>query len=214
MIHRLAKWIPTHVSGKVIVAIYWLLNIFNYVPKSTRREHIRYNEQLLGQLLSGGHIDNQNDWNQIKFGAVNMAYAGCEVIAAYNILYERGLGSGSDYMAGLISDFEKNGAVLGARIGTSPLAIRKQLKGRGINSRLLWRTDQASENARDYIATFINNRNDLYDQIHTVAISKKEEGYVVYNAAKHIVADSLENAIAASAKEPVVVCILEIENEY
>lgn len=214
MIHKLARWIPEHISGKAIVAVYWLMNIFNYIPASVRKEHVRYNLKKLGNVLDSGHIDNQSSWKDIRFGAVDMAYAGCEVIATYNVLLETNKGCGPEYMAELISDFEKNGAVLGARIGTSPLAVKKQLDKRGIKTRLLWKTEQVSENARLFIATIINNKKDLYDQIHTVAISKQEKGYVVYNASRRVVGNTLENAIFQSSKDPVLVCILEITNEH
>lgn len=214
MIHKLARWVPSHVSGRVIVAVYWILNIFNYISGARRRVHREHNCEYLEGILGDTYIDNQKAWSDIRFGSVNMAYAGCEIIAAYNILYERGLGSGPEYMAQLISDFEKDGAVLGGRIGTSPCAIRRQLKRRGISSRMLWNVSQISNDAKQYIVTFINNRQDLYDQIHTVAAFRREEGYVIYNAWKPVVADTLDKAINMAAKEPVVVCILEIDNEY
>lgn len=214
MIHRLARWIPGHVSGKVIVTIYWILNIFNFISGSKRREHIRHNCEYLGNVLDTECINNQKAWGDIKFGAVSMAYAGCEVIATYNVLHQLGKGCGIEYMAELISDFEKDGAALGARIGTSPMAIRKLLKRRGISCRLLWNVNEASEAARLFIVTLINNRQDLYDQIHTVAIARQQNKYVVYNAAGTVTGTSLGDAISHASKDPVVVCILEIIDEH
>ena len=62
IIKAIAQWIPAHVSGKVIIGIYRILDTFNIIRKSVREEHKRHNiEQLMSNdsPLKNKYIDNQ-----------------------------------------------------------------------------------------------------------------------------------------------------------
>ena len=88
---KIAAWIPEHVPGRVIVALYYLLDLFNYSGKKIRKNNFEHNHRILGAFntpLMDGYIQNQWAWEDVRFGKTTMAFAGCEIMAVYNIIIE------------------------------------------------------------------------------------------------------------------------------
>lgn len=215
LVKKLADWIPQHVSGKIIVAVYAILDFFNIIRKSKRDEHMESNIRQLsmdGSPLNDGYIENQYAWKNIAFGNTNMAASGCEIMAVYNVLKARNMGSGPQLAGELIAAFEKRGAALKGVIGSSPLSIRAFLKKKGIQTRLIWRDDKINEDVQMAIVTLYNDKSSLLYQIHTIAFIRDEEkGFVPHNA-RHSEPGyaSLKEAVKAVGSNPKTICILEI----
>ncbi len=215
IVKAIAEWIPTHVSGKVIIGIYHFFDTFNVIRKKVREEHKRHNiEQLMSKEspLGNKYIDNQHEWKNIAFGKTTMSVSGCEIMAVYNILLALGMGNGPELLGELIANFEKKGAALRGAIGTSPLAIRKYLGRKGVKTKLLWKNDDIDDSVQMAIATVYNDKSSLYHQIHTIAFIKDEEhGFVPYNARHNKPGyATLREAIEGVGTDPKTICILEI----
>lgn len=92
-----------------------------------------------------------------------------------------------DSMVELISSFERNGAVLNGKFGVAPRAINEYFTERGFETIAV--TDNNIEVinhiGNDFcamIVTAYNNKNDITDMIHTVCITRRENGeYVIHN---------------------------------
>ena len=213
--HRLARWIPGHVSVKVIVAVYHLLDRFCFIGRKTRENHKTANLNVLRSEESpykGEYIDNQYAWKNVEFGKTTMAVAGCEVMSVYNVMRALGMGEGPELICRLIENFEKSGASLMGKIGSSPLGIRRCLKKNGIKTRLLWKTDCLPKDCNMAIVTMYNDKSDLYRQIHTIAFIKDEEkGIVAHNTRTAKPGyPTMKEAVEAVGTNPGIICILEI----
>ena len=212
--HKMAQWIPSHVSPQVLVGIYTILDKTSFIKGSVRKYHRSANtERLKGDdsPLGNGYIENQHAWNGVLFGKVDMAYSGCEIMAVYNILHAMGKETGPELVGDLIEGFEKSGAALKGRIGSSPRAIRAHLKRRGIDTRFIWKEDDIDESVDKAIVTYYNNQKSLYHQIHTVAFIREEAGFVPHNArSRQRYYPTLKDAIHGVGSDPKVICIIEI----
>lgn len=213
--HRLARWIPGHVSPKVVVAVYHLLDRFCFIGKKTRGAHKADNLKVLSSdesPLKGDYIDNQYAWKDVHFGKTTMAVAGCEVMSVYNVMKALGMGEGPELICRLIENFERSGASLKGKIGSSPFGIRRCLKRNGIKTRLVWKPDNLSTDCTMAIATLYNDKSDLYRQIHTIAFVKDEQkGIVAHNArTKEPGYPTMKEAVEAAGPNPGIICILEI----
>lgn len=210
---RFEKWIAKSAPKALIIVVYFILDKFNITFRKKRESHRIYNLGVLSEpdsVLEEGYINNQNAWDNVKFGKTSMAYSGCEIMAAYNILRALNFGKGPEFMSRLIADFEKSGAALKGLIGTSPLAIRKYLKKKNVNTRLVWNNENVSKDTKKLIVTFFNNKETVKDMIHTVAVIKGTDGFKIYNAGVSKSFENIQEALASVAKNPKTICILEV----
>ena len=67
---RIAQWIPTHVSPKLVVWVYGVLDRLIYIKRSVRKENRSVNDLVLNSESSPykqGYIENQSEWKDIRF---------------------------------------------------------------------------------------------------------------------------------------------------
>ena len=215
--HKVAKWIPTHISPKTIVLIYGLFDRLSFIGRSVRNKHRAYNETVLSgedSPLTNGYIDNQSQWKDVLFGKRDMAYSGCEIMAVYNALYALGKGSGYKLIAELIEEFEKSGAAMGGIIGSSPTSIKRHLKKHGIKSRIVWQEDKLDPDTDLAIVTVYNDKNTLYSQIHTITFTRDENGFSAHNAySRQKYYTTLKDAIGGVGTDPKMICAIEIDKK-
>ncbi len=173
------------------------------IPVSAKSSAVikRHKVQNMNILLNGSqesngaaiyakdkYIENQNAWREVKFGISDMRYSGCEIIAAYNALKALGEPVSEQTVVDLIAMYEQNGAVLGGKFGTSPYAVENYFRGRGYDvmtttSREAAVINRIGEKCDTVIVNAYNNKNDITAMIHTVSITRGEEGtYSVHNA--------------------------------
>jgi len=149
-------------------------------------------------------IECQNDLANMHIGLTSVQAAGCEVIATYNVIKSLsenkkmwdGVGKITGWLplSYLISQYEKDGIVLSGKFGVAPLAIVDMLRRLGYNTdvyipgkrRLFGRKKPFDisdffDRSRALIMTFYNDGEDLMKQIHTVAVTKKDNTYTAHN---------------------------------
>ena len=166
------------------------------VPTKNRKKNHDHNAIWLKEAkwdsltVPSVYIENQNEWGEVLFGwgfHHNMKYSGCEIIATFNALKALGKAVSPDFMAELIGEYEKHGAALWGEFGVSPLAICAYLKRQGFSVVTTKKDDDKSLNMADsrcrvFIVTVYNDAKDITAQIHTICITKEENGYVLHNA--------------------------------
>ncbi len=224
----------THIPNCCMTALLSLFTLVR-VPKARRNENLYANQEVLmasaeksGFFIPGRFIENQNEWEAVRFGTATMRYSGCEIMAVYNALLDLGVQMTACEMAALISEFERKGAEIGGRWGCSPLSIRRYFTRRGyrVSTTTSIRPEKLNtvgENSDTVIITAYNDRNDIRRMIHTVSVTKDENGsYVLHNAYKRIngvyaaykgdsPVTNLQEAIAAiSQGQAAAICITGI----
>ena len=191
----LVSFIPRHVGNSVVLKVYHLLALIP-VPQKIREKHHDHNTIWLKDAkwdflsVPSAYIENQNEWEEILYGwgpHHNMKYSGCEIIATFNALKALGKAGSPDFMAELIGEYEKHGAALWGEFGVSPQGISAYLKRQGFLAVTVKKNDDNSLNMADsrcrvFIATVYNDAKDITAQIHTVCITKEENGYILHNA--------------------------------
>jgi hypothetical protein len=204
------------------------------ISKKIIMEHSENNTEKLNNgkdeyFSKSNYIENQLEWSEIQFGTgkSNMSWSGCEIIATYNALNALGEEPSADTMVSLISNFEEDGAMLAGFFGTSPKAIYDYFSNNGYHVSMSDTTDadeinEIGENYDTVIVTAYNDANDITKQVHTVSITKKENGtYVVHNIwkyekGKYVEAggyNSLNEAIGAISENPEVISIIGIDKK-
>ena len=158
--------------NSLVVGALRFFSIFSYIPRKKRILHLEDNKDK----DKGEYIEDQNLLKSLPFGSTDMAYAGCEVIAVYNLLKNLG-----EYtcLNDLIETFEKKGTVFNGYFGTSPYALYKFLKNRGFDVEFSARKrdfDKIAKDSRVFIITFYNDFKNIMNMIHTVCVTKNEEG--------------------------------------
>lgn len=186
-------FIPQNVSNDALIFAMEVLSMNYPVFWTTREKNADDNFTTLTSsntpYTAAAYIENQSEWGNVKFGNnSNMKFSGCEVIATYNALFALGENVSEQTMIDAISRYERNGAVLGGILGTSPHQIEKYFKEKGYDvtstkSRDEEKINNIGENSDTVIATVYNNQNDIVGEIHTVSITKDENGkYSIHNA--------------------------------
>ena len=191
----IVSFIPMHVGNSVVLNAYHLLTLIP-VPRKIRKKNHDHNTICLKDAkwdcltVPSAYIENQNEWGEILYGCGshhNMKYSGCEIIATFNALKALEKADSPDFMAELIDEYEKHGAALWGEFGVSPSAICAYMKRQGLAVVTAKRDDDQSLNAADsrcgvFIATVYNDAKDITAQIHTVCITKEDNGYILHNA--------------------------------
>lgn len=189
----------THIPNCCMVSI---LSLFTLVRISRKQitANREANEKILtaasaqvfGFFSPSSFIENQNEWESVRFGLSTMKYSGCEIMAVYNALVDLGNRMTARDMAELISIFEKKGSELRGKWGCSPKSICRYFARLGYRVTMTTHTNQNAinaigENSDSIIITAYNDRNDIRKMIHTVSVTKDDSGnYTLHNAYKRI----------------------------
>lgn len=187
----------THIPNCCMVKILSFLTLIN-IFKRRRHENYAANRKVLeaassekdGFYSPNHFIENQNEWENVRFGLSTMRYSGCEIMAVYNALLDLGNEMTAQSMAELISEFERKGAALRGKWGCAPKSIYKYLVRRGYRVTMTTCADPdtinaVGENSKSVIITSYNDRNDIRRMIHTISITKDDLGnYILHNAYK------------------------------
>ena len=130
-------------------------------------------------------------------------------------------------MVELISNFEKEGATLSGNFGVSPVAIADLFKRGGYDVTMITDKDKniinhLGQKSDTVIMTAYNNGQDITAQVHTVSISKEEEGkYFIHNSYHYNTNksayvslggyDTLQDAIDGMSSNASVICVIGIK---
>ena len=204
---RVSAFIPSYISNRLLLAFLELLRSWHRIAGRKNYGHAAGNAEVIRKnhavriRKNNGFIEDQHRYEDVSLGLTDMAYAGCEIIALYNVLadwrthgnsgkrqspdttmpgWEENL---SSHLASLIRDFEKDGILLSGRFGTSPRALCDYIRQMGLEADL-FRLDKkqsrdldfSSFPADSYLLYYYNNANNIMDQIHTICITRNPEG--------------------------------------
>ena len=130
-----------------------------------------------------GFIEDQHSYGDLKYGMKTISYSGCEIIAAYNALYDL-TGEGNINFPEMIDYFEKDGILLYGNFGTAPQSVEEYFNKLGYETK-------SSPNKEEYldiqntcdtfILTKFNNIDDITKCIHTICITKNNGKFHVHN---------------------------------
>lgn len=189
---RLAVFVPRYVPNRLVAGVIGFMQMLQRTSKEKVEQNFIENSRLLEEQagLQGGvpffqpsaYIENQRLWRKVNFGRdYTMSYGGCEIIAVYNALLSLGKELSAKEMAELISHFERRGAVRGGLWGVAPQAVKPYFKRNGYHVKKTWSRKEKTinrigEKSDTLIVFSYNNGRDIFDGMHTVNISKEEEG--------------------------------------
>ena len=145
-------------------------------------------------------IERQADFTDMSLGKSTLDYSGCEVIAVYNLLLKYSDGDFKVELPDLIEIFEKDGILHAGRFGVSRKSIKKYLGEIGIE--VNYTTDEEDFDllghfCDHFILTVMNDREDIFRQIHTFYISKDGERLIAHNAGLRMRYYSISEIIGA-----------------
>ena len=145
-------------------------------------------------------IERQADFTDMSLGKSTLDYSGCEVIAVYNLLLKYSDGDFKVELPDLIEIFEKDGILHAGRFGVSMKSIKKYLEEIGIE--VNYTTDEEDFDllghfCDHFILTVMNDREDIFRQIHTFYISKDGERLIAHNAGLRMRYYSISEIIGA-----------------
>ncbi|MBQ7774678.1 MAG: hypothetical protein IJ379_02065 [Lachnospiraceae bacterium] len=186
-------WIPKHVSNRLVSKVMNLLGRIHRTREDKIMENSEHNREILVKqadspetkrfFTANTYIENQRQWDRIRFGSkYHMAYGGCEIFATYNALLALGEQVSGQDLIELIQWYERNGAVWAGKFGGAPEAAYDYFCSEGYDVKMLFCRDENQVNALGeesdaIIVTVYNNKDDIMSRIHTVCITKDEEGH-------------------------------------
>ena len=145
-------------------------------------------------------IERQADFTDMSLGKSTLDYSGCEVIAVYNLLLKYSGGDLKVELPDLIEIFEKDGILHAGRFGVSMKSIKKYLGEIGIEVNYTTHEedfDLLGHFCDHFILTVMNDREDIFRQIHTFYISKDGERLIAHNAGLRMRYYSISEIIGA-----------------
>lgn len=182
----------THIPNRCMINVVKLCTI-GKVSEEQIEKNAAINEKKLEKrqgFTAKDYIENQAEWGEIQFGSSTMAYSGCEIMAVYNALHALGKEMALQDMVELISAFERKGAVLQGTWGCSSYAVYNYFVEHGYEtaftcSRNMKRINEIGERCDTVVLTAYNNQYDIRSMIHTISVTKDENGhYTMHNAYK------------------------------
>ncbi len=145
-------------------------------------------------------IERQADFTDMSLGKSTLDYSGCEVIAVYNLLLKYSGGDFKVELPDLIEIFERDGILHAGRFGVSMKSVKKYLGDIGIE--VNYTTDEEDFDllghfCDHFILTVMNDREDIFRQIHTFYISKDGERLIAHNSGLRMRYYSISEIIGA-----------------
>lgn len=159
----------------------------------SRYRHYKKNPDEIKKVYTRGkYIENQYEWDKVKYGETNMQHSGCGIIAMINAYRAMGKSLTEEEIAQIIRKFEKNGGVIRSYAGSSPKAIENYLRKNtdyGVETTTSAdksKIEKFAKNNDTVIALVYNDEKDISAGMHYVNIQKvkKKDGsvkYVVHN---------------------------------
>ena len=200
------KTIPGKLKNKTVVAAIDRLRKIEKLIKRNFTQNDISNVQAYRKRMAEkpgfrtALIERQADFTDMSLGKSTLDYSGCEVIAVYNLLLKYGGGDLKVELPDLIEIFEKDGILHAGRFGVSMKSIKKYLGEIGIE--VNYTTDEEDFDllghfCDHFILTVMNDREDIFRQIHTFYISKDGERLIAHNAGLRMRYYSISEIIGA-----------------
>ena len=107
-----------------------------------------------------GFIEDQHNYYDLKYGHKTIESSGCEVIAAYNALYDLTGDENIDFPE-MIDYFEKNGILFYGHIGTAPQSVEEYFNSLGFKTLSSFRRQEYANVEKNYDVFILTKYNDL-----------------------------------------------------
>ena len=182
IIKRLFSFIPKRTSNYTVVNAFDILRNFQKIRGkkfdnlSVNIKNFKGHEAAI--LSNKGYIEDQNKYADMKYGKATVKHSGCGIIATYNALFNIH-GQPLMTLSELIKEFEADGIVFNGKLGTAPNAAFDFFKRKGYSvkvetdERLF---DEIGEKFHSFILTMYNDASDISRELHSINISKDNEG--------------------------------------
>lgn len=182
------SFIPQKISNETSLSFFDLLRKAsqsdkNKFPGNFERNLKNYENHKAKIQENKGYIEDQHTYKDMYYGNKTFDYCGCGIIAVFNALND--LKVQNDISLPLIIDyFEKDGIVLSGIFGTAPTAIEDFFVKKGfeiVSTTNEEEYDKIGENCESFILTYYENKNNIFEQVHIVNISKNNGKYSAHN---------------------------------
>ena len=184
----LKKIIPKYVPNETA------LKFFNVLRKDSKASKNKFPNNLPNNLKNfenhkkaieknQGFIEDQHSYIDMNYGNKTFNYSGCAVIATFNAMYDL-TGNKKLSLPLLIDYFEKDGIVLSGIFGTAPTAIEDFFVIQGFKVGSTIKEEDYflfGQKYDSFIFTFYVNKNNIFNKIHVVNITKKYKKFYVHN---------------------------------
>lgn len=216
----MAKFNTKILTGSLCVNLLELLSKLTRVSKKTADSHLEENEKNwieFKQNIGSRYIERQHDLDMFKYGSyrknLQKMFMGdkpftasrnsCEVISVYNALENLGVKNEDTTFPRLLNYFEKNASILKGYFGTSFSGIIRYFKKNGYGYASFMgkkiteeNIDYLEKNFETYIFMSYNNTENIADMIHTMSITREEQGFFIHNSyCKPIFYETLYDAV-------------------
>ena len=182
------SFIPQRISNETSLTFFDFLRKTSQLNKSKFQDNLQknlknYENHKMIITKNKGYIEDQHSYKDMFYRNKTLNYCGCGVIAAFNAMND--LKVKKEISLPLIIDyFENDGIVLSGVFGTAPTAIQDFFIKEGfetINTTKEEEYDKIGENYDSFIFTFYENKNNIFEQVHVVNISKNNGKYFAHN---------------------------------
>lgn len=197
-IEEAKAFIPHHVSNDIALNFYDFISMPLFAISQDKsnenyKKNTEYFKENSDKLLVKGkdgknYIEYQGKklFSNLEFGLSDIHLAGCGVLATYNALTSMNSSVSDNLLPDLIRYYEKKGIAAKGFLGNNPNAIQQYFNENGYKTRLITTTNERDFNqlGEDYdsiIVTIYNDRDDITEKAHTVAITKYEGQYYSHN---------------------------------
>ncbi|MDD6347926.1 MAG: Gx transporter family protein [Lachnospiraceae bacterium] len=198
---RIGGFIPAHVGNPAVIGAYEAMRRCGKKRRgrsdrgaAARRDARRANDENYVNHEaairdSGGYIEDQLAYGDMTYGRTTVAKTGCEIIAVFNVLTyltrrTEDVSAGVPSLPALIAAFEEDGMAAGGHFGTAPSALADYLEKAGFAVSMTTTVpdfDRAAADCGAMLLTFYNDRSDIRQEIHTVAVTREPDGLTAHN---------------------------------
>ncbi len=190
----------------VLLSGFDFMSKFGHLTQAEADDHLDENMEKWKEMCSKyniKYIENQGAMSPFTYGKYNAKlskrllndapFCGstntCGVIAVFNAL--KGMGITEDYVEfpNLLNYFETRSVILNGYFGTSFKGLVKFFKDKGFDIKFFSgrkinkdNMDFLEENYTSFIFMSFNNKDNVYDMMHHMCITKEEKGFYIHNS--------------------------------
>ena len=132
---------------------------------------------------NGVYIEEQYNYGDTNYGTKTIKSSECGIIATYNVIYFLTKDENINFPK-MIEAFEKEGIIIDGLFGTSTDSVEKYLKSNGYNTISSYNKeeyDNIGENYDAFIMTIYNNKFNIFEGMHFIAITKENRYFHIHN---------------------------------
>ena len=184
IIKKMKSFLQNKVNNEIIVQF---MEIFRKNKKQFP-SHLAENTEAFKNHLNTikankGYIEDQKNYSDMSYGLLHISNSGCGAIATYNVLYHLTGNNNIDF-ASIVDIYENDGIVLYGFLGTSAIAIENFFKEKGFETKSSTKEENFDKIGYETDASIVlayNDRDDILDSIHYMAITKTDGKFYFHN---------------------------------